>query len=159
MVAVGGDSAGGGLAASLALRTLADGQGPAAVVCCSPWVDLTVTAATYDTNATSDKLFSRTSAEEAGPMYLADHDPKDPLVSPVFGDWEGAPPLLIQVGTIEVLLDDSKLLADVATAAGVDVTLRTYDDMPHVWQLSYPAFPEAVEAVEEIASFVRSATT
>jgi acetyl esterase/lipase len=157
-VAVGGDSAGGGLAASLALRTLADGPGPAALVCLSPWVDLTVTAATYDTNATSDTMFSRTSAETAGPMYLGDADAKDPLVSPIFGDWTGAPPLLIQVGTIEVLLDDSKRLAEVASSAGVDVTLRTYDDMPHVWQMSYPAFPEAVEAVEELTSFVRAAT-
>src|SRR5687768_11161923 len=64
-IAVAGDSAGGGLAASLVLRTLPGGPSPAAVVCCSPWVDMTVTAATYDTNAESDKMFSRTSADEA----------------------------------------------------------------------------------------------
>jgi acetyl esterase/lipase len=157
-VAVAGDSAGGGLAASLALRTLADGPTPAAVVCCSPWVDMTVTAATYDTNAQSDTMFSRTSADEASAMYLGDHDRKDPLVSPVFGDWRGAPPMLIQVGSVEVLLDDSKRLAEVASAAGVDVTLHTYDDMPHVWQMNYPAFPEAVEAVDEMVAFIRRAT-
>jgi acetyl esterase/lipase len=157
-VAVAGDSAGGGLAASLALRTLTAGPTPAAVVCCSPWVDMTVTAATYDTNAQSDTMFSRTSADEASAMYLGDHDRKDPLVSPVFGDWQGAPPMLIQVGSVEVLLDDSKRLAEVAAAAGADVTLRTYDGMPHVWQMNYPAFPEAVEAVEEMVAFIRRAT-
>lgn len=157
-IAVAGDSAGGGLAASLALRTLPDGPSPAAVLCCSPWVDMTVTAATYDTNAESDKMFSRTSADEASAMYLGDHDRKDPLVSPVFGDWMGASPLLIQVGSIEVLLDDSKRLAEVASSAGVDVKLHTYDDMPHVWQMNYPAFPEAVEAVDEMIAFVQRAT-
>ncbi len=158
-VAVAGDSAGGGLAASLALRTLAEGPAPAAVVCCSPWVDLTVTASTYETNAERDQLFSRTSAEEAAPLYLAGHDPTDPLVSPVFGTWEGAPPLLVQVGGIEVLLDDARRLAEVASAARVDVTLRVYPDMPHIWQMSYPAFPEAVEAVAELVAFVRRITS
>jgi epsilon-lactone hydrolase len=156
-IAVAGDSAGGGLAASLALRTLPDGPSPAAVVCCSPWVDMTVTSGTYDTNADSDKLFSRASADDASALYLGDHDRKDPLVSPVFGDWIGAPPMLIQVGSGEVLLDDSKQLAGVALSAGVDVTLRTYDDMPHVWQTNYPAFPEAVEAVHEMIDFVQRA--
>ena len=66
--------------------------------------------------------------------------------------------MLIQVGSIETLLDDSRRLAEVASAAGVEVTLRTYDDMPHVWQLSYPAVPEAVDAVEEMTAFVRTAT-
>lgn len=157
-VVLAGDSAGGGLTASVALRTLAEGPVPAALVCCSPLVDLTASGDTYDTNAELDKLWSRTSAEEVVELYLGDQDPTDPQASPVFGSWEGAPPLLIQVGSIETLLDDSDKLAEVVSAAGVDVTLRVYDDMPHIWQMSYPAFPEAVEAVEELATFVRRHT-
>jgi acetyl esterase/lipase len=158
-VVVAGDSAGGGLAASLVLA--AQGRGlplPAGIVCCSPWVDLTVTAASYTTNASTDRLFSRESATTAAAMYLAGHDPTDPLASPARGDWTGAPPLLIQVGDIEVLLDDAHALADRARDAGVDVTLHVEPEMPHIWPMSYPAFPEAVSAVDEIADFVRRVT-
>jgi len=157
-IVIAGDSAGGGLAASVTMHALADGVLPAGVICCSPWVDLTVTADTYDTNAESDKLFSRTSAEEAAPAYLGSADPMNPIASPLFGDWDGAPPLLILVGDAEVLLDDSRKLADVAKAAGVDVTLSIYPEMPHIWTMSYPAFPEAVEGVTEIAEFVARVT-
>jgi len=157
-IVIAGDSAGGGLAASVTMHALADGVLPAGVICCSPWVDLTITAATYDTNAESDKLFSRTSAEEAAPAYLGGADPVNPIASPLFGDWDGAPPLLILVGDAEVLLDDSRKLADVAKAGGVDVTLRVYPEMPHIWTMSYPAYPEAVEGVTEMAEFVARVT-
>jgi len=157
-IVIAGDSAGGGLAASVTMHALADGVLPAGVICCSPWVDLTITADTYDTNAESDKLFSRTSAEEAAPAYLGGADPTNPIASPLFGDWNGAPPLLILVGDAEVLLDDSRKLADVAQAAGVDVTLSVYPEMPHIWTMSYPAFPEAVEGVTEMAEFVARVT-
>lgn len=157
-IVIAGDSAGGGLAASVTMHALADGVLPAGVICCSPWVDLTITADTYDTNAESDKLFSRTSAEEAAPAYLGGADPMNPIASPLFGDWNGAPPLLILVGDAEVLLDDSRKLAEVAKAAGVDVTLSVYPEMPHIWTMSYPAFPEAVEGVAEMAEFVARVT-
>jgi len=157
-IVIAGDSAGGGLAASVTMHALADGVLPAGVICCSPWVDLTITADTYDTNAESDKLFSRTSAEEAAPAYLGGADPMNPIASPLFGDWDGAPPLLILVGDVEVLLDDSRKLAEVARAAGVDVTLSIYPEMPHIWTMSYPAFPEAVEGVTEMAEFVARVT-
>jgi acetyl esterase/lipase len=157
-IVIAGDSAGGGLAASVTMHALADGVLPAGVICCSPWVDLTITADTYDTNAESDKLFSRTSAEEAAPAYLDGADPMNPIASPLFGDWDGAPPLLILVGDAEVLLDDSRKLAEVAKAAGVDVTLSVYPEMPHIWTMSYPAFPEAVEGVSEMAEFVARVT-
>jgi len=157
-IVIAGDSAGGGLAASVTMHALADGVLPAGVICCSPWVDLTITADTYDTNAESDKLFSRTSAEEAAPAYLGGADPMNPIASPLFGEWDGAPPLLILVGDAEVLLDDSRKLADVAKAAGVDVTLSIYPEMPHIWTMSYPAFPEAVEGVTEMAEFVARVT-
>ena len=82
----------------------------------------------------------------------------NPIASPLFGDWNGAPPLLILVGDAEVLLDDSRKLADVAKAAGVDVTLSVYPEMPHIWTMSYTAFPEAVEGVTEMAEFVARVT-
>jgi acetyl esterase/lipase len=158
-VVVAGDSAGGGLAASLVLSARAEGlPAPAGIVCSSPWADLTVTAKSYEANAATDRLFSRESAETAGAMYLAGHDPADPLVSPVFGDWVGAPPMLVQVGDVEVLLDDALRLAARASEAGVEVTLHVEPEMPHIWPMSYPAFPEAVAAVEEIAAFVHRVT-
>ena len=153
-VIVAGDSAGGGLAASVALRSLADGPVPAGIICCSPWVDLTVTADSYVSRAELDALFSGDAAREAAALYLDGRDPTDPLVSPVFGEWQGAPPMLVLVGDAEVLLDDAHRLAAVAGEAGVDVTVRVFPEMPHIWVMSYPAFPEAVEGVEAMATFV-----
>lgn len=154
-VVIGGDSAGGGLTAALLLAAKAQGLAlPGGAICLSPWADLTNTAATYTSNADTDKLFSKTSADEAGALYLQGQDPKDPLASPVFGDWAGMPPLLVLVGSVEVLLDDAIRLSETAGAAGVDVELAVYPDMPHVWQTNYPAFPEAVQAVEQMAAFV-----
>lgn len=158
-VVVGGDSAGGGLTASLLLAARDQGLPlPAGGVCLSPWVDLTVTAASYDTRKDTDKMFGRDAALQARELYLGDQDPTDPLASPVFGQWSGMPPLLIQVGDTESLLDDSAQLAAVASSAGVDVEHHVYPDMPHVWQMNYPAFPEAVAAVEQIAAFVTRVT-
>jgi acetyl esterase/lipase len=159
-IVVAGDSAGGNLSAGLVLsarrRDLPD---PVGVVCCSPWADLTNSASTYETMAEVDQLFSLASATEASTAYLAGGtDPKDPIASPVFGDWSGGPPTLIQVGELEVLLDDAATLATALRHGGVDVRHRVYAGMPHVWQLGYPALPQAVEAVDEIAAFVREVT-
>ena len=159
-IVIGGDSAGGGLTAALLLAAREKGLPlPAGGVCLSPWVDLRNQAPTYIANAETDRMFSKASADEAAGLYLGDQDPAQPLASPVLGDWHGMPPLLIQVGGIEVLLDDAHALANVAGTAGVDVDLHVYDEMPHVWQMGYPAFPEAVEAVDEIAAFVRRVTS
>ncbi len=159
-VVVAGDSAGGGLAAALLLAAKDQGLPlPAGGILLSPWADLTVTAATYETNASSDVLFSKASATEASGLYLGDHDPKDPLISPVFGDWTGLPPLLIQVGDTEVLLDDAALVASTARQSGVEVDHHVYADMPHVWQVSYPAYPESVAAVDEMAAFIGRVTS
>lgn len=152
-VVIGGDSAGGGLAASVTLHALADGVLPAGTICLSPWVDLTVSSATYDSRSDVDKMFSRDSAAEAVAAYLAAHDPRDPMASPVFGDWHGAPPLQIICGDAEVLLDDAHLLHDTAQDAGVDVTISVYPDMPHIFPFNHPAFPEATQGLHEMASF------
>lgn len=158
-IILGGDSAGGGLTAALLLAAKQQGLPlPAGAVCLSPWVDLTITADSYDTRKDTDKMFGREAALAARELYLGDHDPTDPLASPVFGEWSGMPPLLIQVGDTESLLDDAARLAATATAAGVDVEHHVYPDMPHVWQLNYPAYPEAVDAVNEIAAFIARVT-
>jgi epsilon-lactone hydrolase len=158
-IVIGGDSAGGGLTASLLLAAKEQGLPlPAGGVCLSPWVDLTITAASYDTRKDTDKMFGRDAALQARELYLGDRDPTDALVSPVFGQWAGLPPLLIQVGDTESLLDDAAQLAAVASSAGVDVEHHVYEDMPHVWQLNYPAYPEAVAAVEQIAGFIGRVT-
>jgi acetyl esterase/lipase len=158
-IVLGGDSAGGGLAAA-ALVALRDRGGPlpAGAVCLSPWADLTNRSRTYVTRAETDRLFSHKQAQEAAALYLAGQAADHPLASPVFADWRGLPPLLIHAGDVEVLLDDALCLASCARAAGVDVRLAVYPDMPHVWHISYPAFPEAVWAVEEVAAFVRERT-
>ena len=158
-VVLGGDSAGGGLAAAALIDIRRRGRpSPAGGVLISPWADLTNRAETFRTRAEADKLFSLRQAREASELYLQGRDPTHPLASPVFADWSGAPPLLIHVGDAEVLLDDAHRLARRAREAGVDVRLRVYDEMPHVWPLSYPAFPEAVQAVDEIAAFVTEVT-
>ena len=158
-VVIGGDSAGGGLTAALLLAAGDAGLDlPAGGVCLSPWADMTATAESYETRADVDKLFSLASAKEAGGLYLAGADPENPFASPVFGDWTGMPPILIQVGDAEVLLDDAATLAVRAREAGVEVVHEVYPEMPHVWMTNYPHFPEAVEAVEQIAAFVARVT-
>jgi len=159
-IVVGGDSAGGGLAAALVLRAKEEGLPlPSGVLCLSPWADLTNGAGSYVRCAPTDALFSKMSADEAAGLYLAGADPAQPYVSPIRGDWSGLPPLLIQASDCEVLTDDAVALAESARTAGVDVELHLYPEMPHVWQLNYPRFPEAVEAVDQISAFVARVTS
>ena len=158
-VVFAGDSAGGGLSAALLLAARDAGLPlPAGAIVLSGWVDLTNTAGTYTANAETDRLFSLASAEEAAGLYLQGQDPRHPHASPLFGDWAGMPPLLVMNGSVEVLHDDSVGLVAAARAAGVTVTHTVYPDMPHVWQTHYPAFPEAVAAVEEMAGFIAAVT-
>jgi epsilon-lactone hydrolase len=159
-VVVGGDSAGGGLAAALVLQARAENLPlPAGIVCLSPWVDLTNAAGSYTSRAPSDALFSKLAADEAAAMYLSGADPAHPLASPLRGNWSGLPPLFIQASDSEVLVDDATGLAGAARQAGVDVELHVYSGMPHVWQLHYPAFPEAVQAVAQISTFISRVTS
>lgn len=157
-IVIAGDSAGGGLAASLVLATT-NRAVPAGLVCLSPWVDLQLTSVTYQLNRDSDRLFSRESADAAARLYLGMADPEDPLVSPVVGDWTSAPPALILVGGAEVLLGDSLDLARTMAVHGVDVELRVFAEMPHIWMTNHPAFPEAIRAVEAVADFFGHVTS
>ena len=158
-VIIAGDSAGGGLASALVLRVRAEGMAlPSGLVCLSPWTDLTNTGASYIRCAETDSIFSKLAVDEVAALYLNGADPANPFASPLLGDWSGLPPLFIQASGCEVLADDAIGLADKARNAGVDVELHMYPDMPHVWPLNYPRFPEAVQAVDEIKAFVARIT-
>jgi acetyl esterase/lipase len=153
-IAVGGDSAGGGLALATLLFLKAAGDPmPAAAALFSPWTDLAGTGATLRSNTKRDAMFAGVGMERIVDPYLAGHDPTDPLASPLYGDLAGLPPLLLHAGSYEVLLDDSVRLAERAEAAGVTVTLRTWPVVPHVWQL-FP-LPEAAQSMDEAAAYLR----
>jgi phosphinothricin tripeptide acetyl hydrolase len=159
-IAIAGDSAGGGLtvATLLALRD-AGLPLPAAGVCISPWVDLTCSGASYATKADADPIVKRAGVDEMARAYLGAADRRTPLASPLFADLRGLPPLLIQVGSEEVLLDDSVQLAERARAAGVDATLEVWDQMIHVWHWFLPLLEEAEEAVAAIGRFAGARMT
>lgn len=152
-----GDSAGGGLAVACAAELGRAAKALSGIVCASPWVDLTNTASTYVSRAAADRLFSTATANEAAAMYLCDHDRLDPRASPIYADLRGLAPMLVLAGDAEVLLDDARGLAVAAAAQGVDVRLKVFPEMPHVWLLDYPAFPEAARAMDQIAGFIRTA--
>jgi phosphinothricin tripeptide acetyl hydrolase len=156
-IVIAGDSAGGGLtvATLLALRE-ARVPLPAAGVCISPWVDLTCSGASYGTKADVDPIVRRVGVEEMAQAYLGPTLARTPLASPLFADLRGLPPLLIHVGSDEVLLDDAVQLAARARAAGVETTLEVYERMIHVWHWFLPMLDEAQTAVEAIGRFVRS---
>jgi len=157
-VAIAGDSAGGGLAAALLLAARAAGDPlPAGAVLLSPWLDLTLAGASMDLRAAEDPICSRDSLAPSAAWYAGDEDLACPLVSPLFGELEGLPPLLVLVGTAEVLLDDSLRFAAAADAAGVDLTLAEEEGLLHVWPL-FPDVPEADAAVALIAEWVRKRT-
>jgi monoterpene epsilon-lactone hydrolase len=153
-----GDSAGGGLAASLVVACLASGIAvPNAVVMMSPWVDLTVSNETFATRAATDQLFPRSSAAEAAEAYLQGADPKDPLASPLFADLAGFPPALIFAGGAETLLGDGLALTTRLAEAGVSVKGHFPAGMQHVWPTLFPDLPESADAFAAMVHFVTSA--
>jgi len=155
-IVVAGDSAGGGLVLAMMLAARdADLPLPAAGICLSPWNDLTGTAKSLKINASVDPTVTKESLDFFASKYLGDEDAQNPYASPLFGDLTGLPPLLIQVGSVEVLLDDAVLLAERAKEAGVSVTLEVWDEMIHVWHRYYPILQEAQEANARIGEYVR----
>jgi len=150
-----GDSAGGGL--TVAAMVAARDRGlplPAAGVCLSPWVDLTLSGRSLDDNAAGDPEVNRHKLTRMAQDYLGGADPRTPLASPVFADLTGLPPLLIQAGTAEALADDARLLAAAAGKAGVDATLELYRDMIHVWHAFAPGLPEATATLKRITAWL-----
>lgn len=154
-VVVAGDSAGGGLTVAMLLALRDAGTAlPAGGVCISPWVDLTCSGASYQMKAASDPMVTREGVGRMAAWYLAGADPKTPLASPLYADLRGLPPLLVHVGSEEVLLDDARQLAARAKAAGVEATLCIWPEMVHVWHWFLGMLDEAQAAVDEIGAFV-----
>lgn len=158
-MAMAGDSAGGGLtiAALVALRDAGEPL-PAAAVCQSPWIDLEGLGTSVTTKAAADPLVHKEALVQLGAWYLNGADARTPLAAPLYADLHHLPPLLIQVGTAEILLDDATRLAEKAIAAGVEVTLEPWEDMIHVWQLFAPMLPEGQQAIERIGAFIQQHT-
>ena len=131
-----GDSSGGGLAVSMLMTARDAGRTmPKALVCLSPWLDLTLTAPSLDKSGSTDFVLDRQSLATSAEAYLDGHIAGDPYVSPALGDWSGLPPTLIQAGGAELLLDDAIAGARAAIAAGVRVTLEIWPGMPHGYHL------------------------
>jgi monoterpene epsilon-lactone hydrolase len=159
-IVIAGDSAGGGLtvATLVALRD-AGVPLPAAAVCISPWVDLEGVGESMATKAQVDPIVQRDGLVEMAKAYLGNADPRTPLAAPLYADLTGLPPLLIHVGTSEMLLDDSTRLAERARSAGVDVVLEPWDEMIHVWHLFAAMLPEGQQAIDRVGEFIRKHTS
>lgn len=155
-IAILGDSAGGGLAISTALRLKDEGADqPAAIVALSPWTNLACDGETMETKAADDPTTKQSDLLGMAALYLDGHDDKDPLVSPIYGDLRGLPPVLIQVGSREVLLDDSRKLAVRARADDVPVILEEWPGMFHVWHIWTNDLTDARRALDGVGTFIR----
>ena len=155
-ITIAGDSAGGGLAVALLVRLRDLGMPmPAAAVCLSPMTDHTFSGESWKTNARTDIVLYPKKEREFTRLYLGGTDPHEPLASPQYADLAGLPPLLIQVGSHEVLLSDSRRLAKQARAAGVDVMLDEWEGMQHVWQFAASFIPEGRMAIGRIGEFIQ----
>lgn len=156
-IALAGDSAGGGLVvgAMLAIRE-AGLPLPGAGWCISPWVDMELTGHSYVDRAEADPMVGREGIQDMVRHYMGDADLRAPHASPIHGDLRGLPPLLIQVGASETLLDDSLMLARAAGAADVPVELQIWPEMVHIWHIFYPMLAAGRRAIGSGASFLRS---
>lgn len=154
-IALAGDSAGGGLTAAclVALRDAGDPI-PGAAVCISPWLDLSLSFPSWESKADVDPMLARDQIQLCANAYMDGADPKTPTVSPVFAELGGLPPLLVQVGTAEVLLDEAVEFAKRAEEAKVDTTLEVAQDMIHVWHAFADLLPEGRDALDTLAAFL-----
>jgi len=156
-LAIAGDSAGGGLTVATLVALRDQGQPlPSAGVCFSPWVDLEGVGESMVTRAAADPMVQREHLVRMAKLYLGGLPPRTPLAAPLYADLSGLPPLYIQVGTAETLLDDSTRLAERARKAGVEVTLELWDDMIHVFQAFAMMLPEGQQAIDKIGTFLRT---
>ncbi len=156
-VVISGDSAGGGMTIATMVMLRDAGEAlPGCAWCISPWVDLEMTGASIAGKTAVDPLIQRPYLQELADAYLDGGDPCDPLASPLHADLHGLPPLLIQCGSEETLLDDSVRLAGAAGAAGVAVTLEVYPDMIHVWPLFYQQVAAGRRALAAAGRFIRA---
>ena len=155
-VFVGGDSAGGGLMLATLLAARERGVAmPDGGVGISVWSDLAITGESIQTRSGVDPLITDESmVTNMAAMYLGDADPETPLASPLYADYAGLPPLILQVGDHEVLLSDTTRVAERARAAGVEVTEEVWDEMFHVWHAFAPMLPEGQQAIDRIGEFI-----
>lgn len=160
-IVVGGSSAGGGLALALFLSCREYGDPtPAAAVPISPWADLTQSGQSVRSRANRDPAITKGYLDRFAEDYLQGTDPRLPLVSPVFADYAGLRcPILVQVGSEEILFDDASRVVERAKRSGVDARLEVYDQAYHGWQNAGPELPEAVEAAQNAARFAREHVT
>ena len=154
-IIIAGDSAGGGLAMALVHTLKASWRKlPAGIVAMSPWTDVTCSGSSYKDNYEIDPVFGNERAELVFENpYVGDADPRDPRISPLFGDFYGFPPMLSQVGTDEMLLSDSISVAEKAKSAGVKVRLSVYNGMFHVFQMAGTIMDESKQAWAEVKRF------
>jgi monoterpene epsilon-lactone hydrolase len=156
-VVLAGDSAGGNIVVAmlLALRDAGDPL-PAAGLCMSPIFDLALTGDSVNSRAARDPMILQSSLQKCSAAYRGDADPRNPLMSPLYGDLSRLPPLLLQCGSEEMLRDDSARLAVKAKAAGVDVTFEEWDEMVHVWHLFADRLADGRKALARVGEFVRA---
>ena len=159
-IVIAGDSAGGGLALATLLKLRDLGVTlPAAGVGISPWTDLQGTGESVKTKAAIDPMVTQENLAISAKSYYANHDPKDPLISQIHADFRGLPPLLLQVGESEILLDDATRVAARAKAAGVNVELEIWPEMIHVWHVFAKILPEGQQAIDKLGKFVLEHTS
>jgi acetyl esterase/lipase len=156
-IALAGESAGGGLALAtlVSLRDMGIAM-PACAWLSSPWVDLEMTGETIVSKADVDPLIAKPYLLEAAAAYLHGADPRSPLASPLHADLRELPPMLIQVGTAETLLDDSMRLARLAAQADVRVTLEAWPEMIHAWSLFYQELEAGRQSLASMGAFVHA---
>lgn len=155
-IILAGDSAGGGLALALTMY-LKDHEIPlpCGIIAMSPWTDMTASGESYESNYHLDPLFGNTKDSLIyNRDYLGLEDPKNPYVSPLFGDFTGFPPMLVQAGSYEMLLSDSALVAEKAKKQGVKVRFSVYEGMFHVFQMAMFLMPESKKAWREAGKFI-----
>jgi epsilon-lactone hydrolase len=152
-IVVGGDSAGGGLTMGMLLKLRDAGETlPSATFLISPWTDLEGTGESMETRAEVDPFLNPIESRMAPVLYIGHMDRRDPIVSPIYADLKGLPPMLVHVGNDEILLDDSIRLVERASEAGIEVDFKVWDDMWHVFHQF--AIPEAQLAIQEIGQYV-----
>ncbi len=155
-IALGGDSAGGGLAFALLGHLCATGQpGPGRVFAFSPFTDLTFSGDSITANARSEILLPATRLHDLRRRVLGEADPADPRISPLFARFTGAPPTLIQMARTEILRDDARRLAARLREDGAEVTVQEWGNLPHVWQFFHGWLPEGRRALDDAAAFIR----
>jgi epsilon-lactone hydrolase len=152
-----GDSAGGGMVIATLVKLRGEGIAlPRKALCISPWVDLELKGESHQSKQNDDPIVNKEDLLNWVDIYLKGEDPANPMASPVNADLSGLPPLLIQVGTAEVLLDDSRTLAKNAQAAGVDVVLMEWDEMIHVWHQYAAVIRDGVQAIAQAGAFLKA---